>query len=84
VDETRIDTLGNLICVRHGMGKRIMFAAHMDHIGFVVTNIDETGFLRVHNVGGINWITSLHRHVVFGNAGSMASSPPRRRTTRIT
>lgn len=70
VDETRIDALGNLICTRHGAGKKLMFAAHMDHIGFVVTDIDEKGFLRVFNVGGINWHNSLNRHVVFGNGVS--------------
>jgi putative aminopeptidase FrvX len=70
VDETRIDALGNLIAVRKGAGKRIMFAAHMDHIGFVVTDITDTGFLRVFNVGGINWLNSLNRHVVFENGTS--------------
>ncbi|MGI6238412.1 MAG: M42 family metallopeptidase [Christensenellales bacterium] len=70
VDETRIDALGNLIAVRKGAGKRIMFAAHMDHIGFVVTDITDMGFLRVFNVGGINWLNSLNRHVVFENGTS--------------
>lgn len=67
VDEMRIDALGNLIAVRHGEGKKLMFAAHMDHIGFVVTDIDEKGFLRVFNVGGINKLNSINRHVVFTN-----------------
>ena len=67
VDEMRIDALGNLIAVRHGEGKKLMFAAHMDHIGFVVTDIDEKGFLRVFNVGGINKLNSINRHVVFAN-----------------
>ena len=68
VDETRYDALGNLIAVKHGKGgKRVMLAAHMDHIGFIVTDIDEKGFLRVHNVGGINKAVSLNRHVVFEN-----------------
>lgn len=70
VDETKIDALGNLICTRHGVGKKLMFAAHMDHIGFVVTDIDEKGFLRVFNVGGINWLNSINRHVVFANGVS--------------
>lgn len=67
VDEMRIDALGNLIAVRHGTGKKLMFAAHMDHIGFVVTDIDENGFLRVFNVGGINKLNSINRHVVFAS-----------------
>lgn len=67
VDEIKTDALGNLICVKHGAGKRVMIAAHMDHIGFAVTNIDDNGFLRVANVGGINRLQAINRHVVFEN-----------------
>ncbi len=70
VDNMRVDALGNLIVEKYGsdeQGKRIMFAAHMDHIGFVVTDIDENGFLRVSNVGGINPTLSNARHVIFEN-----------------
>lgn len=70
VDELRVDALGNLIATKKGAGKRVMLAAHMDHIGFVVTAIDEKGFLRVHNVGGISRKVSLNRHVVFENGVS--------------
>ena len=68
-DEMRTDALGNLICVRAGKegGRRVMVAAHMDHIGFVVLDADEHGFLRVHNAGGISKRASLNRHVVFAN-----------------
>ena len=70
VDSMRVDALGNLIVEKYGTdenGKRIMFSAHMDHIGFIVTDIDENGFLRVNNVGGINLNISVGRHVVFEN-----------------
>lgn len=70
VDEMKVDAMGNLIAVKKGGGKRIMLAAHMDHIGFVVTDIDEKGFARVHNVGGIRKTNSLHRHVIFENGVS--------------
>ena len=70
VDEISVDALGNLICVKKGAGKKIMLAAHMDQIGFIVTNIDENGFLRVCNVGGIRKANSLNRHVVFENGVS--------------
>ena len=53
-DEVYTDTLGNLICRKKGSGKRVMFAAHMDSIGFVVTHIDEGGFLRFGAVGGLD------------------------------
>ncbi|MBQ3222343.1 MAG: M20/M25/M40 family metallo-hydrolase [Clostridia bacterium] len=67
VDTIETDALGNLICIKKGEGKRVMLAAHMDHIGFIVTNIDENGFLRVHNCGGIRPANSMNRHVVFEN-----------------
>lgn len=70
VDSMRVDAMGNLIVEKLGTdenGKRIMFSAHMDHIGFVVTDIDENGFLRVHNVGGVSPVISNARHVVFEN-----------------
>lgn len=55
-DEIRVDSLGNLI-VRKGSrqpeGKRIMLSAHMDEIGVIVTHIDENGFLRFTNLGGV-------------------------------
>jgi len=67
VDEIQEDVMGNLICVKHGDGCRVMLAAHMDQIGFVVSDIDEKGFLRVYYVGGIRRAVSLNRHVVFEN-----------------
>ena len=67
VDTIEEDALGNLICIRRGEGARVMLAAHMDQIGFMVMDIDEKGFLRVTNVGGISRKVSLNRHVVFEN-----------------
>ena len=47
------DTLGNLIVHKPGDGPRVMFAAHMDSTGFIVTHIEKEGFLRVGRLGGI-------------------------------
>ena len=52
-DEVITDTLGNLIVHKKGSGPRVMFAAHMDSIGFIVTHIEKEGFLRVGKLGGI-------------------------------
>lgn len=53
VDETRIDTLGNLIATRRGTGdKTLMIDAHMDEIGFIVTYVEEGGFLRFAQTSG--------------------------------
>lgn len=54
----QVDAMGNLICTKPathnsgGVTKRVMIAAHMDEIGFVVKHIDDKGFLRVHTLGG--------------------------------
>lgn len=54
VDEITTDALGNLICHKQGTGPRVMFAAHMDSIGFIITHIDEHGYLRFGQVGGLS------------------------------
>lgn len=56
VDELSIDALGNLIGVRRGTGNgpRVMVAAHMDEIGFLVKHLDDRGFVRIQPVGGFD------------------------------
>ena len=51
VDEITSDAMGNLICHKKGEGKKVMLCAHMDAIGFMVTGIDEKGFLSITNIG---------------------------------
>ena len=56
-DEIRTDNLGNLIVSRGKTGpesKKIMVAAHMDEIGFMVTHIEERGYIRFMPIGGVN------------------------------
>ena len=54
VDEMRVDALGNLIAVKRNPGApKLMVAAHMDEIGFVVSYIEkEKGWLRLVPLGG--------------------------------
>lgn len=61
------DNLGNLTVYKKGTGKRIMLAAHMDTIGFIVTHIDERGFVRVGTIGGIKPVNVVGQRVIFEN-----------------
>ncbi len=52
-DEVRSDTQGNVIAVVNKGGKpRVMLAGHMDEIGFMITHIDDQGFLYFGQIGG--------------------------------
>ena len=67
VDSCTTDALGNLICHKKGSGPKVLFAAHMDSIGLMVTYIDEKGFLRFGPVGGLSAHEVLGTPVRFAN-----------------
>lgn len=77
VDEIKTDALGNLIARKSGAGKKIMISAHMDQIGMMITDIDEKGFIRFTNVGGIYPHASYGQRVIFenGTRGAIFSEP---------
>jgi putative aminopeptidase FrvX len=55
VDELQVDALGNVTAIKRGTGDlRVMLAAHMDEIGFMVRHISERGFLRLQPLGGFD------------------------------
>jgi len=55
VDDVRVDVMGNVIATKAGKGgPRVMIAAHMDEIGFMVSYVDDHGFIRIHPVGGFD------------------------------
>lgn len=69
------DRVGNLIAKISGRGmdyrpqnpRRIMLAAHMDEVGFMVTKITDEGYLKFGNVGGIDPAVLCGRPVTVGN-----------------
>lgn len=80
VDEVEIDNMGNVYAIKRGKGnKRIMVGAHMDEIGFIVTHIDDNGFIRFHTLGGFDPKTlTAQRVIIHGKKdiiGVMASKP---------
>lgn len=66
-DEITTDNMGNLIVRKRGTGKKIMFCAHMDEIGFFVTYISSNGTLSVSPVGGVNLLSACFGEVVSEN-----------------
>jgi putative aminopeptidase FrvX len=69
IDEIKIDRMGNLIAIKKGNknGKKIMVATHMDEVGIIITGIDENGFLRFSNIGGISPYDLLGQRVLLTN-----------------
>lgn len=65
--EHHTDAMNNLIYHRAGDGKKIMLAAHMDSIGIVVTHIDDNGFARFAQIGGLMIGDLIDRIVRFEN-----------------
>jgi endoglucanase len=79
-DNISIDNMGNVTALKKGRErKKVMVAAHMDEIGFIVTHIDDNGFLRFHTLGGFDPKTlTAQRVIVHGRQdviGVMGSKP---------
>lgn len=81
VDHVEVDNLGNVIAVKKGKdsSKKAMVGAHMDEIGFMVTHIDDKGFLRFNTLGGFDPKTlTAQRVIVHGKEdviGVMGTKP---------
>lgn len=65
--EHHTDAMNNLIYHHAGEGKKVLLAAHMDSIGVVVTHIDDNGFARFAQVGGLMIGDLIDRRVRFQN-----------------
>ena len=68
--ELKTDNLGNVIVKKIGKkraSKLIMLDAHMDEIGVIATFIEDNGFIRFTNVGGIEPDVLISRKVRFNN-----------------
>ncbi len=63
------DRMGNLVAHLKGPegAPRVMLSAHMDEVGFMITEIEEKGFLRFSNLGGIDPLVLCGRAVLIGN-----------------
>ncbi len=83
VDEVRIDAMGNILALRRADSpdaKTVLLEAHLDEIGFLVTHIDERGFVFVSPVGGVDKrVLSAQPIIIFGKqplCGVFSCVPP--------
>ncbi|MDP0492497.1 MAG: M42 family metallopeptidase [Verrucomicrobiota bacterium JB023] len=80
-DAVRVDGMGSVVVHVKGQSseKKVMAAAHMDEIGFIVTHIDDQGFLRFNPIGGFDAKTlTAQRVIVHGKediVGVMGTKP---------
>lgn len=66
VDDVSLDAMGNVKALIKGKSseKKIMAAAHMDEIGFIVTHIDDDGFIHFSTLGGFDPKTLTAQRVI--------------------
>lgn len=81
-DEITVDPMGNIVALQRGKdsSQKVMVPAHMDEIGFIVTHIDNEGFVRFHTLGGFDPKTlTAQRVLIHGKnktlVGVMGSKP---------
>jgi len=94
VTDLRIDSMGNILAVRKAEQDhplRIMVAAHMDEVGFMIVDKEEGGLFRFETVGGIDlrqlpgktvWVGKEHLPGVIG-ARPIHLTTPEERTRAI-
>ncbi|MDR1567518.1 MAG: M42 family metallopeptidase [Streptococcaceae bacterium] len=51
-DEIFYDGLGSIVAQKGKQGKKVLFASHLDEVGFMVTKITEKGFIEFQTIGG--------------------------------
>lgn len=80
VDSLETDPMGNLMAFKKGKSdKKVMIAAHMDEISFIVSHIDDDGFVKFHTLGGFDPKTlTAQRVIIHGSEdviGVMGTKP---------
>jgi putative aminopeptidase FrvX len=95
-EQIKIDAMGNVLAVRPGQGPdrvRVMLAAHMDEVGFMLIHDEGEGIFRFESVGGVDvkqlagkpvWVGRDHIPGVIGIAPvHLISSEERKRAISL-
>ena len=74
--DVRVDSMNNVLC-SFGEGYHILLDAHIDEIGFIVTEVTEDGFLKISPCGGIDRRMLLGAEVMGDKVyGIISTLPP--------
>ncbi len=77
--EYRVDALGSIIAFKKGKNKpdkKVMVCAHMDEVGFIITDITDDGYLKFSPVGGIDARIVADRKVTVNNIEGVIGLKP--------
>lgn len=77
--EFKIDALGSIIAFKKGKNKpdkKVMVCAHMDEVGFIITDITDDGYLKFSPVGGIDARIVADRKVTINNIDGVIGLKP--------
>lgn len=66
VDDIKVDKMGNIVAHKKGNGPKIMIAAHMDEVGFIITGYNKDGTLKFRGLGGVNQLAIPSKPVLIG------------------
>ena len=77
--EYKVDALGSIIAFKKGKkrtNKKVMICAHMDEVGFIITDITDDGYLKFAPVGGIDARIVADRKVTINNINGVIGLKP--------
>lgn len=77
--EYEIDNLGSIIAFKKGKHqpeKKVMLCAHMDEVGFIITDIDDNGYISFDAVGGIDAKVIAGRSVTINGVNGVIGLKP--------
>lgn len=84
--DVSVDSMGNLVAFKlaheNPDAKTVMFAAHMDEVGFIVTDITDEGYIKFDCVGGVDPKVMISQRVMINGHYGVVGLKPIHLTTK--
>ncbi len=81
-----VDSMGNMTAFKlaedNPDAKTVFFAAHMDEVGFIVTDITEDGYIKFASVGGVDPKVMVSKRVIINGYPGVVGLKPIHLTTK--